>query len=376
MAVRGRTLRARSRYRMLPALAGLVLAVAGLAACGGDSSSPPSASASTSASSASASGAKKVRIAMVGYDNKNNYTQWWWLAAQDEAKKVNADVTLVDGKFDAKAQAAALQNTITSKKFDAIALLPVDGVSALPIAKEAGNAGLKVVTGATLGDVQATNELNTVIPQVDSVVGQRTSFQAEIFAKNIKDACDAKNGPGAPCKVGIMPGAATFPTDALQFKVVKQQLAADKNITFSVAPDGGYARPGGYKSMTTFLQSHKDTDVLHADGDQMIAGAVQAIKEAGLTPGKDIYLTGYGGTIEGFKGIADGTWFATVVLNPQTQARKMVDFAAAAVRGQPYPKTLDLQSEAQMPGVVVQLNKKILDAHPGLKGQWSEAAPH
>jgi hypothetical protein len=29
-----------------------------------------------------------------------------------------------------------------------------------------------------------------------------------------------------------------------------------------------------------------------------------------------------------------------------------------------------------MPGVVVQLNKKILDAHPGLQGQWSEAAPH
>jgi galactofuranose transport system substrate-binding protein len=141
-----------------------------------------------------------------------------------------------------------------------------------------------------------------------------------------------------------------------------------------VAPDGGYARPGGYKSMTTFLQSHKDVDVLPADGDQMIAGAVQAIKEAGLTPGKDIYLTGYGGTIEGFKGIADGSWFATVILSPQTQARKMVDFAAAAVRGETYPKTYDLQAEPA--GTVVQLDKKILDAHPDLKGQWSEAAPH
>jgi ABC-type sugar transport system substrate-binding protein len=372
------TLRARSIGRALPAIAGAALLVGGLAACGSSSSSDSGSSgsaASTSSSSAS-SGKKPVRIAMVGYDNKNNYTQWWWLAAQDEAKKVGAQVTLVDGKFDAKAQAAALQNTITSKKFDAVSILPVDGVSLLPIVKEAGNAGLKVVVGATLGDVQATNELKTVIPQVDSVVGQRTSFQAEIFAKNIKAACDAKKGPGAPCKVGIMPGAAAFPTDALQFKVVKDSLSQDKNITFSVAPDGGYARPGGYKSMTTFLQNHKDIDVLHADGDQMIAGAVQAIKEAGLTPGKDIYLTGYGGTIEGFKGIADGTWFATVVLNPQTQARKMVDFAAAAVRGEKYPATFDLQSPTDLPGVVVQLNKKILDAHAGLKGQWSEAAPH
>ena len=28
--------------------------------------------------------------------------------------------------------------------------------------------------------------------------------------------------------------------------------------------------------MTTYLQSHKDVDVMHANGDQMIAGAVQA----------------------------------------------------------------------------------------------------
>jgi ABC-type sugar transport system substrate-binding protein len=373
MFVSKTTLRARSWRRVVPAIAGAALLAGGLAACGGDDSSAGSASAGSTSSSASTA-KKEVRIAMLGYDNKNNYTQWWWLAAQDEAKKVGAQVTLVDGKFDAKAQAAALQNTITSKKFDAVSILPVDGVSLLPIVKQAGDSGLKVVVGATLGTVQQTNELDPLVPQVASVVGQRTSFQAEIFAKNIKAACDAKNGPGKPCKVGIMPGAATFPTDALQFKVVKDSLAQDRNITFSVAPDGGYARPGGYKSMTTFLQSHKDTDVLHADGDQMIAGAVQAIKEAGKVPGKDIFLTGYGGTIEGFKGIADGTWFATVILSPQTQARKMVDFAAAAVRGESFPKTYDLQAEPK--GVVVQLNKQILDAHPGLKGQWSEAAPH
>ena len=171
-----------------------------------------------------------------------------------------------------------------------------------------------------------------------------------------------------------MPGAATFPTDALQFKVVKQSLAQNKNITFSVAPDGGYARPGGYKSMTTYLQSHKDVDVMHANGDQMIAGAVQAIKEAGKTPGKDIFLTGYGGTREGFTGIRDGSWFATVNLYPQEQARKMVEFATAAVRGEDFPATYDLQKEP--PGTAVALNNKVLtEEKPDLQAEWSEAAP-
>ena len=63
-------------------------------------------------------------------------------------------------------------------------------------------------------------------------------------------------GPGNPCNVGVMPGAAKFPTDSLQFQVIKSELAKDKNIKVSIAPDGGYARPGGYKSMTTYLQSH------------------------------------------------------------------------------------------------------------------------
>ncbi len=373
MSMRESTLRVRSWRRLLPAVAGVLVLGTSLAACGSsDSGSSGSTGSSTSASSGG-SDKKPVRIAMLGYDNKNNFTQWWWKGAQEEAKKQGVEVTLVDGKFDAKAQAAALQNTATSKKFDAVAVLPVDGQSLLPVVKQAGDAGLKVISGATLGNVQESNKLDPKIPQVQSVVGYETSFQAEIFAKNIKAACEAKNGPGAPCKVGLMPGAAKFPTDALQMQVVKDSLAGDKNITFSIAPDGGYARPGGYKSMTTFMQSHKDIDVLHADGDQMIAGAVQAIKENGKTPGKDIYLTGYGGTTEAFKGIRDGSWFATSALYPQRQARTMVDLATKAVRGEEVPPTYNVLTEP--PDTLVQLTKPILEAHPDLEGEWSEAAP-
>lgn len=375
MFVRQSTLRVRSWRRLLPAVAGVLVLGTSLAACGSsDSGSGSSGSSGSSTSASSGSADKPVSIAMVGYDNKNNYTQWWWVGAQEEAKKLGVKVTLVDGKFDAKAQAAAVQNSITSKKFDAISILPVDGVSLLPVAKQAGDAGLKVIVGGTLGPIEQTNTLQTLVPQINSVVGYETTFQAKIFASNIKAACDAHMRPGNPCNVGVMPGVAKFPTDSLQFQVIKSELAKDKNIKVSIAPDGGYARPGGYKSMTTYLQSHPDVNVMHANGDQMIAGAVQAIKEAGKAPGKDIFLSGYGGTREGFTGIRDGTWFASVNLYPQTQARKMVEFATAAVRGKPYPKTYDLQKEPA--GTVVALNKKVLtEEHPELQAEWSEAAP-
>ena len=44
---------------------------------------------------------------------------------------------------------------------------------------------------------------------------------------------------------------------------------------------------------------------------------------AGLKPGEDVLLSGYGGTTEAIKGIRDGSWFATVMLYPQKQAREM-----------------------------------------------------
>ena len=369
--MRHTTLRARTVHRWLPALAGAALLALGAAACGDDDTSSTGDNAAGSSSGDAAE--KEVRIGMAGYDNANNYTQWWWLAAQDEAKKVGAKVTLIDGKFDAKAQAAAVQNSITSKQFDALAILPVDGVSLLPVATQAGDAGLKVVVGQTLGTVEQTNKLDPLVPQITSVVGQESSFQAEYFAKNIGAACAAKNGEGSPCKVGVMPGAATFPTDRLQVSVIKSSLASKPNIKITMAPDGGYARPGGYKAATTFLQNNKDVDVLHANGDQMITGAVQAIKEAGLEPGKDVLLSGYGGTTEGITGIRDGTWFATVMLYPQKQAREMVKAAAAAVRGEDVPSTVNILTEP--PGTVVAADKKTLDEHPEIKGEWSEAAP-
>ena len=161
MSMRESTLRVRSWRRLLPAVAGVLVLGTSLAACGDSDSDSGGTGSSTSASS-SGSADKPVRIAMVGYDNKNNYTQWWWVGAQEEAKKLGVKVTLVDGKFDAKAQAAAVQNSITSKKFDAVSILPVDGVSLLPVAKQAGDAGLKVIVGGTLGPIEQTNTLDPV----------------------------------------------------------------------------------------------------------------------------------------------------------------------------------------------------------------------
>jgi hypothetical protein len=51
----------------------------------------------------------------------------------------------------------------------------------------------------------------------------------------------------------------------------------------------------------------------------------------------------------------------------------MVDLATKAVRGEEVPPTYNLLTEPE--GTLVQLTKPILDEHPDLEGEWSEAAP-
>ena len=153
MSVRQSTLRVRSWRRLLPAVAGVLVLGTSLAACGSDSDSDSGSTGSSTSASSSGSADKPVSIAMVGYDNKNNYTQWWWVGAKEEAKKLGVKVTLVDGKFDAKAQAAALAEhghvQEVRRRRDPAGRRRQ---SLLPVVKQVGDAGLKVISGATLGN--------------------------------------------------------------------------------------------------------------------------------------------------------------------------------------------------------------------------------
>jgi hypothetical protein len=86
MFVRQSTLRVRSWRRLLPAVAGVLVLGTSLAACGSDSDGESGSTGSSTAAS-SAGSDKPVRIAMLGYDNKNNFTQWWWEGAKGRTRR-------------------------------------------------------------------------------------------------------------------------------------------------------------------------------------------------------------------------------------------------------------------------------------------------
>ena len=72
----------------------------------------------------------------------------------------------------------------------------------------------------------------------------------------------------------------------------------------------------GEAVMEAFLKADPKIQVLFAHNDQMALGAIQAIKEAGLQPGKDIIIISIDGVKGAFQAIVNGEMNCTVECNP------------------------------------------------------------
>jgi simple sugar transport system substrate-binding protein len=79
---------------------------------------------------------------------------------------------------------------------------------------------------------------------------------------------------------------------------------------------GNFTSSEGKAVMEAFLKADKGIQVLYAHNDQMALGAIQAIKEAGLKPGKDIIIIGVDGVKGAFEAIVAGEMNCTVECSP------------------------------------------------------------
>ena len=80
--------------------------------------------------------------------------------------------------------------------------------------------------------------------------------------------------------------------------------------------DGDFTSSQGKQVMEAFLKDDPKIQVLFAHNDQMALGAIQAIKEAGLQPGKDIVIISIDAVKGAFQAIVNGEMNCTVECNP------------------------------------------------------------
>jgi ABC-type sugar transport system substrate-binding protein len=87
-------------------------------------------------------------------------------------------------------------------------------------------------------------------------------------------------------------------------------------IPDGLSQTGNWGVPESKAVMEAFLKKTKDIQGVFGHNDEEAIGAIQAIKEAGLKPGKDIMVIGVDATADGFRYLISGELGADIEWNP------------------------------------------------------------
>lgn len=240
-----------------------------------------------------------------------------WRAANtdsiiSEAKNhANIELKFSDAQQKQENQIKAIRSFI-SQGVDFIAFSPVVETGWEPVLKEAKRAGIPVILTDRAVDVQDDSLWVTFMGSDFVEEGRRA-------AKWLMENYDRLKNPGKSSKVvnivelqGTVGSAPAIDrkdgfADVIKgsaFKIIKSQ-------------SGDFTRAKGKEVMEAFLKSEgKKIDVLFAHNDDMALGAIQAIEDYGLKPGKDIIIVSIDAVRGAFEAMIEGKINCTVECSP------------------------------------------------------------
>ncbi|NMC14154.1 MAG: sugar ABC transporter substrate-binding protein [Chloroflexi bacterium] len=279
---------------------------------------------------------KPVRIALFHTVLGNTYTKAVSDGVEEAAKRMGAtvDVFGADPAYDAVSQSRQIQDAIVANKYDVFIIYACDGNAVVPDVEDAIAAGIKVVAI----DVVIGPDARTYEPYdgIVSYIGRTGIDHGKYLGEMIVRACDTVETK--PCKVGYLNGAQSLTIDQDRVEAITKVLADHSDIEIVSNQEAFYLQDKGYEVAQNMLQAHPDINVFATSGDQMMLGAEQAVKDAGLT-GK-ILLLGNGTSQQGYDAIKEGRFWAAYADIPYTMGQIAGEIAIKAVLGEEVPRSV------------------------------------
>jgi simple sugar transport system substrate-binding protein len=117
-------------------------------------------------------------------------------------------------------------------------------------------------------------------------------------------------------------------------------IAADPRFKIIRSQTGDFTRAKGKEVMEAFLKAEgRKINVLFAHNDDMAIGAIQAIEEAGLKPGKDIIIVSIDGVKGAFEAMIAGKLNVTVECSPLL-GPQLMDAVKKVAAGETIPRRI------------------------------------
>ena len=260
-----------------------------------------------------------------------------WRTANTEsiksaAKEAGIELKFSDAQQKQENQIKAIRSFI-AQKVDVIAFSPVVESGWEPVLREAKAAKIPVVLTDRSVNVKDTSLYVTFMGSDFVEEGRKAG---RWLVDKMKDQKGDVNIVELQGTVGSAPA-----TD--RKNGFAEVIAANPKLKILRSQTGDFTRAKGKEVMEAFLKSEgKNINVLYAHNDDMAIGAIQAIEEAGLKPGKDIVIVSIDGVRGAFEAMMKGKLNVTIECNPLL-GPTLMQTAQAVAAGQPVAKRITVQ---------------------------------
>jgi len=230
--------------------------------------------------------------------NFHNVAMTWMKFARDatlkKATQMGIKVVVMDGQNDVAKQTANMEDLV-AMGVDGIVVNPMDVNSLAPAINKAAAAGIPVATF----DRAAVGANYSFFVGCDDTAGGR--MIADFVAKKI----------GGKGKIVLITGTPGSSPQLNRSKGFKEQLKKYPGLTIAYEQTGQFFREKGMTVMEDAITAVPDFKAVVCQNDDMMMGAIQALKSAGIPRSKYV-LTGYDGVPDGLRAVRDGLADCTV----------------------------------------------------------------
>lgn len=242
--------------------------------------------------------------------------------AEAEARGIN--LLFSDGQQRQENQIAALRSFI-AQGVDAIILAPVVETGWDEVLQEAADSQIPVI----IVDRNVTADPSLYVTRVSSDFVHEGRLSAAWLVQATAGVCNIVELKGTVGSSAALDREQGF----------NEVIALFPNMQIVQSQSGDFTRTGGKEVMESFLNAGDPSEIcaVWAHNDDMLIGAIEAMKDAGLDPADDILTISVDAVPDIFQAMVDGDANATVELSPN-MGGPAFDAIASFLAGEEVPK--------------------------------------
>ena len=244
---------------------------------------------------------------VVGFAQTGNESAWRAANTRSiTSAAAEGGITLIfrDAALNQARQIAALREFIAAD-VDVIAFSPLVATGWDEVLIEAKNAGIPVIASDRTVEVADETLITTFIVADFMEEGRRA---AQWVLEATADRDDVRI-----VEISGLKGSTPATDRHTGFAEVITRSAAHQIVG---SASGDFINAKGYDAMCRLLSSQERIDVVYAHNDDMALGAIKALKEYGLAPGRDILIVSIDGVREAFEAMIAGDLNCSVECSP------------------------------------------------------------